>query len=84
MVSGYSLACGCTLLTAARLGTVFGRRRVFRTALAGFAAASALCALAVTAPELVAARIVQGIAGAAMSAQTITVLTELFPSRLLG
>lgn len=82
IVSGYSLAFACTLLAAARLGTRAGRRPVFLAAVLAFTTASVWCGTADSAGELVAARIVQGVAGAGMAAQTIAILTALFPREL--
>ncbi|WP_280418055.1 MFS transporter [Nocardia carnea] len=82
IVSGYSLAFACTLLAAARLGARIGRRRMFLFAVVAFTAASVWCGTADSAGELVLARIVQGVAGGGMAAQTIAILTALFPRRL--
>lgn len=82
IVSGYSLAFACTLLPAARLGARTGRRALFLAAVLAFTAASVWCGTAGSAGELVTARIVQGIAGAGMAAQTIAILTGLFPREL--
>ncbi|WP_328395202.1 MFS transporter [Nocardia sp. NBC_00416] len=82
IVSGYSLAFACTLLPAARVGAMTGRRRMFLIAVLAFTAASVWCGTAGTADELVIARVAQGIAGAGMAAQTIAILTALFPRDL--
>lgn len=82
IVSGYSLAFACTLLPAARLGARLGRRRMFLIAVVAFTAASVWCGTADGAAELVVARVVQGVAGAGMAAQTIAILTILFPREL--
>ncbi|WP_324188490.1 MFS transporter [Nocardia flavorosea] len=82
IVSGYSLAFACTLLAAARLGARIGRRRLFLFAVVAFTAASVWCGTAGSANELVLARIVQGVAGGGMAAQTIAILTALFPRRM--
>ena len=52
MVSVYILAFACSLITAARLGDLFGRRVVFLTALSVFVVASLLCGLAQSATML--------------------------------
>ncbi|MFC8046496.1 MFS transporter [Nocardia sp. NPDC057353] len=78
VVAGYSLAFACALLTAARLGAILGRRRMFLWSAAAFTAASVWCGLSDSALELVLARIVQGVAGAGMAAQTIAVITATF------
>ena len=82
VVSGYSLAFACTLLPAARFGARIGRRQMFLISVVAFTAASVWCGIAAGANELVAARIVQGVAGAGMAAQTIAILTALFPREL--
>lgn len=79
VISGYSLAFACTLLSAARLGAVVGRRAMFLTSVVAFTAASVWCGLSTGATELVAARVVQGAAGAGMAAQTIAILIASFP-----
>ncbi|MEU1951671.1 MFS transporter [Nocardia rhamnosiphila] len=82
IVSGYSLAFACTLLPAARAGALTGRRPMFLAAVVAFTAASVWCGTADSANELVAARVAQGVAGAGMAAQTIAILTALFPRDL--
>ena len=79
MVSVYTLAFACSLITAARLGDILGRRRVFLTALAAFVIASVLCGIAQDAPTLVVSRAVQGLAAGSMSAQTFAIISGLFP-----
>ncbi|MEV6280016.1 MFS transporter [Nocardia sp. NPDC051832] len=79
IVSGYSLAFACTLLTAARLGERVGRRRMFLLSVVAFTAASVWCGISTSAVELVTARVVQGVTGAGMAAQTIAILTASFP-----
>ncbi len=79
VISGYSLAFACTLLSAARLGAIVGRRAMFLTSVVAFTAASVWCGLSTGATELVAARVVQGAAGAGMAAQTIAILIASFP-----
>ncbi|PPJ26983.1 MFS transporter [Nocardia nova] len=79
VISGYSLAFACTLLSAARLGAVLGRRMLFLASVVAFTAASVWCGLSTGADELVLARIVQGVAGAGMAAQTIAILIASFP-----
>src|SRR5262245_24544248 len=64
-VNAYNLCFAVLLLTGAALGDRFGRRRVFVAGIALFTVASAACALAGSAPFLIAARAVQG-AGAAL------------------
>jgi EmrB/QacA subfamily drug resistance transporter len=56
----------------------FGTRRIFLLALATFTIASALCGLAHSLPELVAARAVQGIGGGALLPSGMTMLYRAY------
>lgn len=80
IVGGYALALAAGLLTGARLGDLFGRRRMFLIGAAGFTAASTVCGLAPTTGVLIAARLVQGLAGAMMIPQGLGVIREVFPA----
>lgn len=63
-VSGYLLALAAMLPATSFLAKRFGTVRVYAVSLAAFTIASVLCALAGSVPQLVAARVVQGAAGA--------------------
>src|SRR6476659_10279554 len=63
-VNAYTLTFAVLLMFGAALGDRFGRRRVFTAGLLLFTAASAAAALAPGVGTLVAARAVQGLAGA--------------------
>jgi len=84
VVDGYALALAALLLTAGAVADRYGRRAVYLAGLAVFAAASAACGLAAGAPMLVAARIVQGAAAAAMYATTIALLNSAYTGRDRG
>src|SRR5581483_3174575 len=79
IIGGYALALAVGLLTGGRLGDLFGRRRMFLVGVVGFTAASAACGLAPNTGMLVAARLVQGLAGAMMIPQGLGVISEVFP-----
>jgi EmrB/QacA subfamily drug resistance transporter len=79
IVGGYALALAVGLLTGGRLGDLFGRRRMYLLGAAGFTAASAVCGLAPSTGVLIAARVVQGLAGAIMLPQGLGILREVFP-----
>jgi MFS family permease len=72
VVAGYMLAYAALLITGARLGALYGYRRVFLIGLVLFTLASLACGLAFTAAELVVARIVQGVGAALMVPQVLT------------
>jgi MFS family permease len=84
VVDGYALALAALLLMAGAVADRYGRRAVYLAGLATFAAASAACGLAASAPLLVAARIVQGAAAAAMYATTIALLNSAYTGRDRG
>jgi EmrB/QacA subfamily drug resistance transporter len=74
VVAGFGLAYGTGMITGGRLGDLYGRRRAFVTGMAAFTLASAACGLAPTAGFLIGARIVQGLAAAAMAPQVLAIL----------
>ncbi|MEE1781897.1 MFS transporter [Streptomyces sp. SP17BM10] len=80
VVGGYGFTYAAGLVTGGKLGDLFGHRRLFLLGMAGFTAASLLCGLAASAPELIAARLVQGLAAAAMAPQVLALITAAFPA----
>jgi sugar phosphate permease len=78
VTAAYALAMAVGLLTGGRLGDVFGRRRVLLTGMGLFVAASAACAMAASAGELIAARAAQGAAAAIMLPQVFGLIRDLF------
>ena len=83
-VNSYGIAFAAGIITAAALGDRLGRRRVFIAGIALFTLASAACALAPSAPALIAARAVQGLGGAAVLPLSLTILTTAFPAERRG
>jgi EmrB/QacA subfamily drug resistance transporter len=79
VVNAYLIAFGGLLLLAGRLGDILGRKDVFMAGLAGFTLASLLCGVANSQELLVAARFVQGIAGAMTSAVVLGMIFTMFP-----
>src|SRR5207245_6694450 len=82
--NGYLLTYAVLLITAGRLGDIFGPRQLFAAGLIVFTAASTLCGLSQDAGQLIAARVVQGIGGALIAPQTLTVLMAIFPPARRG
>ena len=80
VMSGYAVVYAVLLILGGRLGDLFGRRRMFLIGLGAFAAASALCGLAWSAPALVAGRLVQGVASAILAPQALASIHHLFPA----
>ncbi|MFI7118825.1 MFS transporter [Amycolatopsis sp. NPDC049868] len=79
--AAYLLSFAVVLITAARLGDLYGRKRVFLLGLAAFAVTSAWCGLANSPGELIAARTVQGLAAAAIAPQVMSLLFVIFTGR---
>jgi EmrB/QacA subfamily drug resistance transporter len=77
----YTLVFAALLLTWGRLADRYGRRRLFVAGAAAFAAASVLAAVAGSGPELIGARVLQGIAGAAMLPSSLSLLNAGFRGR---
>lgn len=75
--AGYTLAFAVFLIAGARLGDLYGRRRMFLLGAAGFTAASAVCALSWSPEMLIAMRALQGGFGALMIPQGFGMLTEV-------
>ena len=78
VVTAYALSFGSLLLFGGRIGDLFGRKRVFVTGLAGFAAASALGGFAPSFGVLVGARALQGAFAALLAPATLSLLTTTF------
>ncbi|HET6610893.1 MAG TPA: MFS transporter [Kofleriaceae bacterium] len=79
VVAGYQLAFACTLITGARLGDLFGRKRLFVVGMVAFTVASMLCGAAPTSWLLVVARVLQGVASGLMYPQVLSVIQVTFP-----
>ena len=78
VVSGYMLAFAATLIIAGNLGDKFGRKRVFLSGAALFGLASLAAGLSGSGAELIAARVVQGAAAAAMAPQVLATFRVIF------
>lgn len=76
--AGYTLAFAVLLITGARLGDMFGRRRLFLVGSAGFTVMSAACAAAPSPAVLIGFRVLQGTFGALMIPQGFGMLKECF------
>ena len=78
VVNAYMLAFGGFLLLGGRLGDLYGHRRLFLLGLTLFTLASLACGLAVSQAMLVAARALQGLGGAVVSAVALSLIMDLF------
>ncbi|MFG1809645.1 MFS transporter [Streptomyces sp. NPDC049040] len=78
VLSGYALAFGLMLVPAGRLGDVRGRRLMFMVGLSLFTVASALAGAAQNETWLVAARLLQGVAGGVLVPQVSGFIQQMF------
>jgi EmrB/QacA subfamily drug resistance transporter len=84
ILDGYALALAALVLGAGALADRYGRRVTYLTGLVVFGVSSLLCALAPTVPTLIAARVLQGVGGAAMFATTVAILNVTYRGRDRG
>jgi len=78
VINAYMLTFGGFLLLGGRLGDLYGHRRVFLAGLTMFTVASLACGLANSQLLLVAARAIQGLGGAVVSAISLSLIMNLF------
>ena len=78
VVNAYMLTYGGFLLLGGRLGDLYGQRRLFLLGTTLFTLASLACGLAGSQGLLVAARAVQGLGGAVVSAIALSLIMNLF------
>jgi EmrB/QacA subfamily drug resistance transporter len=78
VVNAYLLTFGGFLLLGGRLGDLYGQRRMFLAGIALFTGASVVCGLSTGQGMLVAARAVQGLGGAVVSAVALSLIMTLF------
>ena len=78
VVSGYMLAFAAGLIVAGNLGDRLGRKRIFLLGVGFFGLASLCAGLSGSGAELIAARVVQGAAAAAMTPQVLATFRAIF------
>jgi EmrB/QacA subfamily drug resistance transporter len=78
VVSAYALTFGGFLLLGGRAGDILGRRSVFMTGLGLFVACSLLCGFSQSSGMLIAARVLQGFAGAVLSPSVFSIASVTF------
>lgn len=84
VVEAYMLTLVSLLLVGGSLGDQFGRRRIFVIGLIAFGATSILCAVAPSDEFLVAARALQGIAGALLVPGSLAIVAATFEGEARG
>src|SRR3954463_15162725 len=84
VVEAYMLTLVSLLLVGGSLGDQFGRRRMFVYGLIAFGATSLLCAVAPTVEFLIAARALQGVAGALLVPGSLAIVAATFEGGARG
>jgi EmrB/QacA subfamily drug resistance transporter len=88
VVDAYFITLGALILVAGSLSDLFGRRRVLSIGLLSFGIASLLCAAAPNSQSLIAARALQGAAGALLVPSSLALIMSSFngagKSRAIG
>lgn len=93
VLDSYILTYAVLLLAFGRMGDIFGRKRLFVIGMSLFTVASALCGVAGWLGDfvgisginaLIIARVLQGLGGAFMMPQTLSLITVVFPAEKRG
>jgi MFS transporter, DHA2 family, multidrug resistance protein len=84
VLTSYIVASAITLPLTGWLCTQWGRRKVFIVSVIGFTVASALCGLSTSLAAIVAARLLQGVFGAALVPLSQAVLLDINPPQKVG
>jgi EmrB/QacA subfamily drug resistance transporter len=80
IIACYGLTYAVLLVTGGRLGDIVGRKCMFMIGMAGFTVASALCGLSHSPTALILGRTLQGMMGAMMSPQVLSIIHVSLPA----
>lgn len=78
VLNGYLLSLASLILVGGALGDRLGRRRTYVVGVAAFGITSALCAVAQSPQQLVAARVLQGVAAALLTPGSLAIIESGF------
>src|SRR5437667_5904376 len=84
VVESYGLFLAALILVGGSLGDLFGRRRIFVTGVAIFAAASAGCGMAMNIHQLILARSIQGVGAALLVPGSLAIISTSFDEKSRG
>jgi len=76
--NAYLLALGSLILIGGSLGDIYGERRIFAVGVGAFGLLSLACALAPSIGALIAARALQGAAGALLTPSSLAIIVAAF------
>ncbi|MDR1529817.1 MAG: MFS transporter [Burkholderiales bacterium] len=84
VVSAYLLVCAMFQMSAARIGDLLGRRKIYILGIALFSVGSLLCGIAWSPASLIIFRALTGIGSAMMFGTAMAILVTLFPTQKRG
>lgn len=84
VILSYSLVVTSLMLSVARLGDLFGKKKIYSAGLLVFSLGSLLCGMAPSVVYLIAFRAFQAVGAVMMQALGAAIVTEIFPSTARG
>src|SRR5262245_31801965 len=84
ITNAYMLTLGSLILVSGSLGDIYGKRRVFMLGTGAFGVLSLLCAVAPSNGTLIAARALQGAAGALLTPSSLAIIVAAFAPSVRG
>ncbi|RFU38249.1 DHA2 family efflux MFS transporter permease subunit [Actinomadura logoneensis] len=84
VTNAYILVLAVLLITAGRLGDLWGKKNLFIAGVVLFTLASLACGIAQDPTQLIAARAVQGLGAALLMPQTMSIIIATFPPEKRG
>ena len=84
VIAGYQLAFACLLITGARLGDIYGRKKLFLCGMTLFTLSSLACGISPNSTTLVLARVFQGLGSGLMFPQVLAVIQVTIPAKDRG
>jgi DHA2 family multidrug resistance protein len=83
VLTSYIVATAIMTPLSGWLSQKIGRKKMFLFSIAGFTLASVLCGIATSLPEIVAYRLIQGLAGASLMPLSQTTMLDLYPPQMI-
>jgi EmrB/QacA subfamily drug resistance transporter len=84
VVTAYLLAQVASMPLFGKLGDLYGRKRLFLTAITIFVVGSLLCGAAQSIDQLIAFRALQGLGGGGIGTLAMAIVADIVPARQLG